>query len=211
MVTSAGGRLLRFFCPRPNSLAFLALPAALDSNGGMRTSLRHTAIASPGRAPAAVVPEGGLRFSLRSLFLIMLAAAVACAAMRAVVFQDQSFARLAFVIGVFFYGGIVAIPSYAFVGSLMVLTTRTTLGQRVGEVFSAAVGAAAWIGFFVATITDWPTLCVAYSTIVLAIMVWLVRENWKIELGPSPEAMLEKLREAKSQCPHRSPSAGPEK
>jgi hypothetical protein len=157
------------------------------------------------------MPESGFRFSLRSLFFIMLAAAVACGAMRAVVFQDQSFNRLAFVIGAFFYGGIVALPCYAFVGSLMVLTTRTTWGQRAGEMFAAVVGAGAWIGFFLATIGDWPLLCVVYSALVLAIMVWLVRANWKAEDGPSPEPMLEQLRAAKSRCPHRSSASNGER
>ena len=124
--------------------------------------------------------------------------------LRAAAFGDQSLAKLAFGIGVFFYGGIVAIPCYMFVGSLMVLTTKTTRGQRAGEILAAAVGAAAWIGFFIGAIGDWPQLCIAYSLAVIGIIGWLARMNWNVEEGPSPELMLKRLSEAKDHCPHRA-------
>jgi len=131
---------------------------------------------------------------------------VLSAAARSVVLSDPT---MFLGIGAFCYGGIVAIPCYAFVGSLMVLTTTTTRGQRAGEIFAAVVGAAAWIGFVVATLGNWPQLCVAYSLAVIAIIVWLVRLNWKVAEGPSPEGMLRRLMEAKQHCPHKAPHEEP--
>ena len=108
-------------------------------------------------------------------------------------------------VGAFCYGGIVAIPCYAFIGSLMVLTTKTTRGQRAGEIFAAAVAAMAWMAFIVAALHDWPQLCAAYSLVVIAIVVWLVRRNWKTEEGPSPENSLRRLIAAKRGCPTNAP------
>jgi hypothetical protein len=108
-------------------------------------------------------------------------------------------------IGAFCYGGIVAIPCYAFVGSLMVLTTTTVRGQRAGALLAAGVGATAWIAFIIATLGRWPQLCVAYSLVIVAIIAWLVRQDRKIPEGPSPESTLERLMEAKRSCPHKKP------
>jgi hypothetical protein len=75
----------------------------------------------------------------------------------------------------------------------MVLTTKTTRGQRAGEIFAAIVGAAAWIGFIVVALYQWPQLCVVQSLIVVGIATWVVRWNWKTEEGPSPESSLARL------------------
>jgi hypothetical protein len=107
-------------------------------------------------------------------------------------------------IGAFCYGGIIAIPCYAFVGSLMVLTTTTTRGQRAGEILAAIVGTAAWIGFIVAALGRWPQVCVVQSLVVIGIAAWVMRRNWKVEEGPSPESSLRQLMAAKRNCPHQS-------
>ena len=173
------------------------------SNHSMAASRHNSATQLSGSAAAALKPAGNFRFSLRALFLLMLAAAVLSGVVRSFVVRDQAFSQLFVGIGVFCYGGIIALPCYAFVGSLLVLTTTTTRGQRAGEVFAAIVAAAVWISFFVATIGKWPQLCVFYSLAVIAIIVWLVRRNWKIEAGPSPEGTLARLSEAKRTCRHR--------
>jgi nitrate reductase NapE component len=82
----------------------------------------------------------------------------------------------------------------------MVLSTTTVRGQRAGEVFAAAIGAAAWIGFIFAALGKWPQLCVVQSIVVVGIIGWLVRMNWKVEEGPSPEGMLSRLMEVKRDC-----------
>src|SRR6187431_2671692 len=95
----------------------------------------NTAEGQPGR-PAA------FRFGLRSLFVLLAAVGVGSGVLRSLVSGD---ATIFLGIGAFCYGGIIAICVYAFVGSLMVLSTTTVRGQRAGEIFAAAIGAAAWI------------------------------------------------------------------
>jgi len=109
-------------------------------------------------------------------------------------------------VGAFCYGGIIAIPCYAFVGSLMVLTTKTTRGQRAGEIFAAVVGAGAWITFLYAALNSVPQMFVACSLAAIGVVVWLVRRNWKPEEGPSPENSLHRLIAAKKACVHRQPT-----
>jgi nitrate reductase NapE component len=170
-------------------------------------------LAIPGVVPIYVVPaihrqtttrqakgpaqHRRFRFGLRSLFVLLAGVGVFCAAVRSLVSHDIA---IVLGIGAFCYGGIVAIPCYAFVGSLMVLTTTTTRGQRVGEVLAAVVGAAAWITFIVVALGKWPQLCVAYSLVAVAMIVWLVRHNWQIAEGPSPETTLNRLIAAKRSC-----------
>lgn len=137
------------------------------------------------------------RYGLRSLFVLLAGVGVGSGLLRSLASGD---ATIFLGIGAFCYGGIVAIPVYAFVGSLMVLSTTTTRGQRVGEIFAAVLGAAAWIGFIFGALNQWPQLCVVQSILVVGIIGWLVRMNWKIEEGPSPEGMLSRLREVKRDC-----------
>jgi hypothetical protein len=145
----------------------------------------------------SISEQAPLRFGLRSLFILLAAVGIACALLRSLMQNDSS---LFFGVGAFCYGGIIAIPVYAFVGSLMVLTTTTTWGQRTGEIFAAAVGALAWIAFIVIGLNKWPQLCVVQSLAVVGIIVWLVRVNCKIEDGPSPEGMLRRLIDVKQHC-----------
>ena len=70
----------------------------------------------------------------------------------------------------------------------------------MGEIFAAVLGAAAWIGFIFAALHQWPQLCVVQSIMVVGIIGWLVRRNWKVEEGPSPEGMLSRLIEVKRDC-----------
>ena len=137
------------------------------------------------------------RFGLRALFVALAAVGIVCALLRSMVQQDSS---VFLGIGAFCYGGIIAIPVYAFVGSLMVLSTATTWGQRAGEIFAAVVGAIAWIGFICVTLSKWPQLCMVQSLVVVGVVVWLVRFNWKPEDGPAPENTLRRLRDVKEHC-----------
>ena len=109
-------------------------------------------------------------------------------------------------VGAFCYGGIIGIPCYAFVGSLMVLTTKTARGQRVGEIFAAVVGAAAWITFLFAALNQAPQMFAACSLLAIGVVVWLMRLNWKAEQGPSPESSLQRLMAAKKACGHQQPT-----
>jgi hypothetical protein len=159
--------------------------------------LKHNLRRSKKAAEGQPGKPAGFRFGLRSLFVLLAAAGVVSAVLRSLVNGD---ATMFLGIGAFCYGGIVAICVYAFVGSLIVLSTTTTRGQRAGEIFAAAISAAAWIGFICAALYRWPQLCVVQSIVVVGIIGWLVRMNWKIEDGPSPEGMLGRLREAKRAC-----------
>lgn len=138
-----------------------------------------------------------IRYSLRTLFCILTAAAVIAAALRSMVRGDPS---IFLGIGSFLYGGIIAIPCYAFIGSLVVLSTKTTWGERAGDVFAGLVGAAAWITFVVCALYQWPQLCVAYSLCAIAVMGFIVWRGWDAETGPSPEASLGRLMQAKKNC-----------
>ena len=133
------------------------------------------------------------RYSLRTLFCVMAAVAVLSALVR-------GGPTIVLGIGSFCYGGIVAIPCYAFVGSLTVLTTKTTWGERAGDVFAGLVGATAWITFIVCALGQWPQLCVVYSLCAIAIMGFVVWRGWQAEAGPSPEATLGRLMQAKQEC-----------
>jgi len=145
----------------------------------------------------SVVKPRRFRFGLRSLFVLLAAVGVVSGMIRAVVKSDP-----AGIVGVgaFCYGGIIAIPCYAFVGSLMVLTTKTTRGQRAGEIFAAVVGAVAWITFLFGALNQSPQMFVAYSLVAIGAIVYLVRRNWKTEEGPSPENSLRRLIKAKHDC-----------
>jgi hypothetical protein len=148
-------------------------------------------------APALINKRAAFRFRLRSLFILVVAFAVASALFRSIVRGDST----SFLgIGAFCYGGIVAIPCYAFVASLMVLTTESIRGQRAGELFAAVVSAAAWIGFVAVALNQWPQLCLLYSPAIIAIIGWLVRLSWKTIDGPSPEETLRRLKQAKEDC-----------
>ena len=177
-----------------------------DSNYKVLSAPQKNAAARK-RLPKSPAKPKPFRFGLKSLFFLLAAAGVLCAALRSLVQGDAS---MFLGIGAFCYGGIVAIPCYAFVGSLMVLSTTTTRGQRAGEIFAAAVGATAWISFIIAALHPWPQLCVAYSLVVIAIIVWLVRLNWKPEDGPSPEGMLQRLSQVKQDARAKHPKRGPE-
>jgi hypothetical protein len=141
-----------------------------------------------------------LRFTLRSLMLVVLGAAVLCGALRALVRGDPTFLL---GMGSFFNGGIVAIPCYAFVASLMVLTTQSTWGERAGEVFAGLVAVAAWVTFLVYSLGRWPQLCVVYSACATAVIGWMVWQDWQTEAGPSPETTLQRLLSAKRECSER--------
>jgi hypothetical protein len=134
---------------------------------------------------------------LKSLFALLAAVGVVSGLVRAVAKSDPA----GIVgIGAFCYGGIIAIPCYAFVGSLMVLTTKTTRGQRVGEIFAALIGAIAWIAFLFAALNQSLPMFAVYSLLAMAVVIWLVRRNWKPEEGPSPENSLQRLIAAKKSC-----------
>jgi len=145
----------------------------------------------------------GFRFGLRTLFFLLAGVGVLSAVARSLVRGDPT---MLLGIGAFCYGGIIAIPCYAFVGSLMVLTTTTVRGQRAGALLAAAVGATAWIWFVIAALGRWPQLCVVYSLVIVGIIAWLVRQDWQTPEGPSPESTLEKLMAAKRSCPHQKPA-----
>jgi hypothetical protein len=140
---------------------------------------------------------------LKSLFALLAAVGIVSGLIRAVVKRDP-----AGIVGVgaFCYGGIIAIPCYAFVGSLMVLTTKTARGQRAGEIFAAVVGACAWITFLFGALNQSPQMFVAYSLVAIGVIVWLMRRNWKTEEGPSPENSLQRLIAAKKACVHQQPT-----
>jgi Na+/proline symporter len=133
------------------------------------------------------------RYSLRTLFGIMAAVAVLSALVR-------GGPTIVLGIGSFCYGGIIAIPCYAFVGSLTVLSTKTTWGERAGDVFAGLIGAIAWIAFIICALGQWPQLCVVYSLCALTIMGFIVWRGWQVEPGPSPEASLGRLMQAKQDC-----------
>ena len=149
-----------------------------------------------------MVASGGrpLRFTLRSLMLVVLAAAVLCGALRGFVRGDPTFLL---GIGTFCNGGIVALPCYAFVASLAVLTAKTTWGERAGDVFAGLVAVAAWVTFLVSALGRWPQLCVVYSLCATAVIGWVMWQGWKQEAGPSPEATLDRLLLAKQECTER--------
>lgn len=137
------------------------------------------------------------RFGLKSLFALLAAVGVFSGVVRSVATSDPAM----FVgVGAFCYGGIIAIPCYAFVGSLMVLTTKTARGQWLGEIFAAVIGASAWITFLFAALNAAPQMFIAYSLAAVGVVVWLVRRNWKPEEGPSPENSLQRLIAVKKSC-----------
>jgi hypothetical protein len=145
------------------------------------------------------------RFHLRTLFILIAVVGVASGIARSVVHGDQALGLLFIGIAVFCYGGIIALPCYAFVGSLAVLTTKTTWGQRTGEIVAAIIGAMAWISFVVIAMRSWPQVCVLFSIIIIAIITWLVRTGWNTPEGPSPESSLQRLLAAKESCHHKAP------
>ncbi len=153
------------------------------------------------QVPAVLVSKPkSFRFGLKSLFVLLAAVGVVSGIIRAVIQSDPA----AIVgVGAFCYGGIIAIPCYAFVGSLMVLSTKTARGQRAGEIFAAIVGASAWITFLFAALNPAPQMFVAYSLAAIGVVVWLVRRNWKPDEGPSPENSLQRLIAAKKACGHQ--------
>jgi hypothetical protein len=140
------------------------------------------------------------RFQLRSLFIVVAAAGVLSGIARSLIQGDHALSFVFIGLGVFCYGGVVAIPCYAFVAALMVITTKTTWGQRAGEILSAVVGAAVWISFVVAILRDWPLVCIAFSLAIAGIMVWLVKVGWTIPDGPAPEGTLKRLLATKKEC-----------
>jgi hypothetical protein len=182
----------------------LASLAGRRSNGGV-----HRASSKPFRRrpifAASPAPQP-VRFTLRTLFGLMAAVGVLCAIARSLAAGDST---IVLGIGAFCYGGIVAIPCFAFIASLLVLTTTTTRGQQAGEVFAAVIAAATWIGFIIAALRPWPQLCVVESAGVISLVAWLVRRNQRqLEAGPSPEATLARLRSVKARCWDRSAVPG---
>ena len=141
-----------------------------------------------------------MRYRLRTLFIVVATVAVLSAWLRSALDGDLT---SLLGIGAFCYGGIVAIPCYAFVGSLVVLSTTTTAGQRAGTIFAAIMAGVAWMTFVVSILGRWPQLCIAYAIVTAAILYWLVRSDWIIAEGPSPEAMLDRLKQAKQDSLRR--------
>lgn len=147
---------------------------------------------------------GGPRFGLRTLFIVVTVAGLASGIIGSLLRGDNSLTLLFMGIGVFCYGGIIAIPCYALVGSLLTLSAKTTWGERAAEVLSAVVCAAAWIGFVTAVMARWPQVCVAYALVIVGLMAWIVRSSWQRPEAPSPEPALQRLLKAKRECPHQA-------
>ena len=147
-------------------------------------------------APAAAVRPGRFRFRLRTLFGLVVAVAILSGLGRAIVQGDPS---MFMGIGAFCYGGIVALPCYAFVASLAGLATTTRWGQRGCEIFAGLIGAAAWITVIVAILGKWPQLCVVYSLFAIALMAVAIWKGWRPEEGPEPEESLRRLLQAKKE------------
>jgi hypothetical protein len=137
------------------------------------------------------------RYTLRTLFCVVATVAVLSAWLRSLMRGDPT---IVLGIGAFCYGGIVAIPCYAFVGSLAVLSTKSTWGERAGDVFAGLVASSAWITFIICALGQWPQLCVVYSFCAIAIMAFIVWRGWESDTGPSPEATLGRLMQAKHDC-----------
>jgi hypothetical protein len=138
------------------------------------------------------------RFRLRTLFYLVIAAALISASGRAIVQRDPT---MFLGIGTFVYGGIIALPCYAFIASLAGLAAKTRMGQRGSEVFAALVGASAWIAFIIVVLGRWPQLCVAYGLIAVGIMALAVWKSWNVvDESPEPEASLQQLLRAKKEC-----------
>lgn len=123
---------------------------------------------------------------------------------RSLVQGDPALAILLMSVAAFCYGGIIAIPAYAFVAALLTLSTKTTWGQRAGEIFAAIISAGIWLAFVIATLGRWPPVCVLLSSVIIAIMSWLVRLGWTPPEGPSPESSLRRLLNAKHNCDHKA-------
>jgi hypothetical protein len=140
------------------------------------------------------------RFRLRSLFVLVATAGVVSGIARSLIQGDHALSYVFVGLGVFCYGGVAAIPCYAFVAALMVITTKTTWGQRAGEIFAAVVGAAVWMSFIFAILKDWPLVCTTFSLVIAGIMVGLVKTGWTIPEGPAPEGMLKRLLATKKEC-----------
>lgn len=145
-------------------------------------------------SPRATNP---FRFSLRSLILFMAAIGVFSGIVRSLALRDST---LFLAVAVFCYGGLIAIPCYAFVGSLMVLTATTPRGQFAGSLVAAAICCLAWSGFGVAFLGKWPQFCVIYSLAVVSIIGCLVRLDSRSGEGPSPEPALKRLLDVKKRC-----------
>jgi len=147
-------------------------------------------------APAADARPSRYRFRLRTLFYLVVIVALASGVGRSIANGDPG---MFMGIGAFCYGGIVALPCYAFVASLAGLATTSRWGQRGSEVFAGLVGAAAWITVIVAVLGRWPQLCVAYSLLAVAIMAIVIWRGWKPEDSPAPAATLKRLLQAKHE------------
>ena len=167
------------------------------------------ALNSPARLEASqqglTGPPVRFHFQLRTLFYLLFAVGVFCAAARSLVRGDPGFLL---GIGAFCYGGVIAIPCYAFVGSLLVLGAESTWSQRVSEILAAAISAAAWITFVALALSRWPQLCVAYAILIIAINAWIVHSGWNAPEGPCPEETLQRLRQAKTNCEKSFPRSG---
>ena len=142
----------------------------------------------------------GFRFRLRSLFILMAAVGLLSGLARSAVQGDPALALLFVGIAVFCYGGIFAITGYAFVAALLTLSTKTSWGQRASELFAAFVGASIWIAFVSVTLAKWPQVAILFSLAIILIIGWIVRNNWTLPEGPSPENSLRRLLSAKQNC-----------
>jgi hypothetical protein len=146
------------------------------------------------------------RFGLRSLFALMAGVGVASGILRSIANGDPAIGFFLLGVAVYCYGGIFAIATYAFVAALLNLSTTSYWAQRTSQIVAVLIAAAAWLGVVILTFGRSPQTCILFSILIVPILIWLVRTDWRIPEGPSPENSLRQLLAAKRNCDHNANS-----
>ncbi len=139
-----------------------------------------------------------LRFRLRSLFFLVVTAALLSELMQFVNGSRESPIVEGF--GYFAYGGIAGLSLYTAGVLLTMLASQSPTGQRIGVIAVAVSSTLTWLLIVVVATRLWIPVCVIYSALVVVLMVILTKGDLATDADISPEQTIQRLRRAKNEA-----------
>ena len=138
-----------------------------------------------------------IRFRLRSLFVLVVTAAILSELLQWATGARESPFVVGF--GYFAYGGIVGLTVYVCAAILSMIASQSAAGQRVGVMTGAAVSTIVWLSFVIAPTISWVPVWGIYSALVVTLMVFVTKSDLVTDESISPQRTMERLHRAKDE------------
>ena len=138
------------------------------------------------------------RFRLRSLFLLIVAAAILSELLKWASGTHESPFVVGF--GYFAYGGIAGLTLYTFGVLLSMIASQSPTGQRIGIFAGATVSTIVWLLIVILWTKSWIPVCGTYCVLVVALMVLVTKSDLITDLDVSPQKTMDRLHKAKGEA-----------